>query len=449
MFSWPELSPQGDRAIRSFRGGSARRRRGAQGADIGRGDFCTMPQHPFENPGPDERLLKILHYMKSLRAEDGGVVRAVLNLCRLQAEAGAEVTLVTYNAKDAPADWLEGRPGSPRVIVVDPPNKLQRLSAKSLGVCEEAIRGVDCVHLHAIWSPSNAQLAKICLRLDRPYIITIHGMLDDWSMSSKIAKKRLFLRMFGRSMIERAAAAHCCSEEELRQSRKWYPKGKPVVIPLAVDLGPFREPPGREPAERAFPVIADGTPLVLFLSRLHPVKGVDLLIDAMALLRERSVASRLVVAGTGDEEIVEQLKQQTTRQGLGDRVHFVGMVRGVEKVSLYEAADVFVLPSLHENFGFVLPEALATRTPAITTRYVGLWDELERGGGVLVADRTPEALAGAIQELLEDPERRERMGEAGREWVLGHLGGREVINAFLDCYRDAVEGADSQPTPKP
>ena len=381
--------------------------------------------------------VKVLHYMKRIRAEDGGVVRAVLNLCRLQAEAGAEVTLMTFDSKDAPSDWIEGAAGKPRVIVVDPPNRLQRLSRRSLEVCKEEFGRVDCVHLHAVWSPSNAQLASLCRRLDRPYVITIHGMLDDWSMSVRKGKKRLFLGLYGRSMIENAFAAHCCSEEERRQSAKWYPKGNPVVVPLAVDLAPYKVLPGRSPAEQAFPEIVGEAPLILFLSRLHPVKGVDLLIEAVGLLRDRKKPCRLVIAGAGDEEHAQFLRSIVERLGLWDRVSFLGMVRGVEKVSLYQAADVFVLPSLHENFGFVLPEALAAMTPAVTTRFVGLWDELERGGGVVVADRDPEALAGAIGRLLADPASLSRMGESGRQWVFDHLGGEQVIGSFLDLYRRA------------
>ncbi|MCB9846854.1 MAG: glycosyltransferase [Phycisphaeraceae bacterium] len=382
--------------------------------------------------------MKILHYMKSLRVEDGGVVRAVLNLSRLQAEAGAGVTLVTYNAKDAPPGWRGGEPGLPRVVEIPPPGRLQKLGHDALATCEREISACDCVHLHAIWSPSNAQLAKLSRRVGRPYVITVHGMLDDWSMSLKRTKKRVFLWRTGRAMLKNASAVHCCSAEELRQSQKWYPGGRPVVIPLAVDLAPFRELPGRGPAEKAFPQLFDGKPLVLFLSRLHEVKGVDVLIDAVARLRGQGVECRLAIAGTGDEALTAALHMQAERLDLRAVVSFLGMVRGAEKVSLYEAADVFVLPSLHENFGFVLPEALAARTPAITTRFVGLWDELERGGGVVVTDREPNAIAGAIKSLLADPERRQRMGESGRAWVFEHLGGAQVIEEFFACYRRAM-----------
>jgi len=388
----------------------------------------------------ERNALKILHYMKTLRVEDGGVVRAVLNLCRLQAEAGADVTLITYDSKDAPQAWLDGAPGAPRVVTVAPPNKRQRLGPQAIETCRREIDAADCVHLHAIWSPSNAQIAAQCRAAGRPYVITIHGMLDDWSMSIRRLKKRLFLALYGKKMIEGAYAAHCCSEEEKRQSHRWYPKGKAAVIPLAVDLAPFRELPGPGPAEAAFPQITSGQPVVLFLSRLHPVKGVDVLIKAIASLKARGVGCQLVVAGAGDEEHTRFLHGVTAEQGLEDAVHFVGMVRGVEKVSLYQAADVFVLPSLHENFGFVLPESLAAETPAVTTRFVGLWDELEQGGGVLVADREPDTIAEQVARLLADADLRRQMGRSGRAWVFEHLGGKQVISAFLDLYQAAADG---------
>jgi glycosyltransferase involved in cell wall biosynthesis len=390
--------------------------------------------------------VKILHYMRAVRAEEGGVVRAVLNLCAVQARAGLDVALVTFDPKDVPAEWRSGASGLPRLIVIDPPSRpLSRLGPGAIRAADEQIRRADIVHLHAVWTPSNVQLASLARRAGRPYVQSLHGMMDDWSMSTSTLKKRLFLALGGRNMLERAAVIHCTAELEREQSPRWFRHSQRVVVPLIVDLEPFRSPPGRGPAQRAFPAVRTNEPILLFLSRIHPVKGLDILIRAVDLLRARAVPCRLLIAGGGEPDHVAAPRALADQLNLTDRVHFLGIVSGAEKVSLYQCADLFVLPSLHENFGFVLPEALAVGVPCVTTRSVGLWSELEQGGGAVIADRTPEGLAEAIAPLLADPARRRAMGDAGRRWVFENLDETRVVAKFRDLYQSAL----APPAPRP
>ena len=123
---------------------------------------------------------------------------------------------------------------------------------------------------------------------------------------------------------------------------------------------------------------------------------------------------------------------------LNGAAHFVGHVGGALKISLYEWADVFVLPTSQENFGLVLPEALACRTPVITTKGVDIWPELEASGGAVIVDAEPSTLAKEIKAMLEEADRRKQMGERGRQWVMERLTPQVIVYAYESLYREVA-----------
>lgn len=381
--------------------------------------------------------LRVAHLAAPIRLEQGGVVRAVLDMAGALAAKGHDIAIATWDATDVPKHWNHGRASVPRIVLIDPPGTLGKATPKAAETLTRLFRSADAVHLHTPWEPVNTHAAAICRSLGTPYILSIHGMLDEWSLAQSALKKRIYLALTARKMLERAHAVHCTAEAELTQSRRHYPKGNPVVVPLVMDLEPYRNLPGPELARQAFN-IDPSRPTVLFLSRMHHKKGVHILLSAAALLRERNITPQLLIAGTGDEEYTARIQEQIRELNLGDQARLLGMVKGLEKISLYQAADVFALPTSQENFGFVLPEALACATPAITTKGVDTWPELEASGSTLIAEQTPEAFAQAIAALLGDPDRRDRMGEAGRRWVLSALDPDTVARRYADLYAAAA-----------
>lgn len=385
--------------------------------------------------------MRTLHFLNKIRTEDGGVVRAVLDLCGGLAAAGVDVTLVVSDATDAPQSWKDGAPGTPKIELVDPPTgALKKLPKSSLHRIEELIRDMDIVHLHAVWNPANLQIAKIARAQRKPYIASTHGMLDDWCMSQRMPKKKIFLAMGGRRFLEEAARAHFTADGERAQSMKWLPKGQAAVIPLMFDLSEFDELPGPGPFVAEFPdALEDGVPTLLFLSRLHYKKGVEVLIDAVEILRERGKPARCLIAGSGDDKYEAQLKAKVEQAGLGSEIRFLGMVVGKAKVSLFESADVFILPTSQENFGFVLPEAMACRTPVITTKGVDIWPELDACGGAVIVKQDATEIADAATKVLADPEKAQQMGDAGREWVFATLDAAKVVSKFIGLYQNVID----------
>jgi glycosyltransferase involved in cell wall biosynthesis len=213
-----------------------------------------------------------------------------------------------------------------------------------------------------------------------------------------------------------------------------------VVQACAIDLAPYAYLPGPELAREAFAQLSHDCQKILFLSRLHPKKGVNLLLQAVALLQSKGVPAELLIAGPGDKDYLKQLKELATQLGVQSTTHFLGMVRGELKLSLYQLADVFVLPTHQENFGLVLPEALVCGTPVVTTRGTDIWRELADAGAMIV-DNEPAHLAGAIEKLLASRDLRIQLGKQGREYVSNWLAEDKVQAGYEQMYRDTVQRA--------
>lgn len=381
--------------------------------------------------------MKILHYKPTIRLEEGGVVRAVLDLCAEMARAGHDVTLATTDATDVPESWKQGQPGCPLVVHV--PGRRFPAGLLGRGPFGAALAEADVVHLHAVWQPTNLQVARVCRRVGTPYVVSIHGMLDDWTIAQKHLKKRVFLAMGGSAYLAKAAAVHATAEAELSQAGKWLGGAPGVVVPLIVDLSDFRGLPGPEPARAKFPQIRTDVPRLLFLSRVHPKKGVDRLLRSCALLRDRGVAFQLLIAGTGDEGYVRQMHRLRDELRLGEQVEFLGFVSGVEKVSLYQASTLFVLPTSQENFGFVYFEALACACPVVTTKGTDTWPEIQGSGGGVIAGEEAGPFAEAIAGLLgEGGEAIAARGERARAWTLEHFDPSRILRAYEALYERAA-----------
>lgn len=382
--------------------------------------------------------MRILQYIRRIRMAEGGIVRSVVDMCSGLAAHGHQVRLITYDDADAPERWSDPE-SRVRAVQIDPPTLPGELFTRAgFRPIAELVDWADVIHLHAIWTPSNIQIASAARKRGKPYIASLHGMLDDWALSIKGAKKRLFLRLWSRRYLYNAAVVLCTSEVERDQSRKWIPRAKIEVLPLVVDLTDYETLLGPLPAREAFPTLFGGPPVVLYLGRLFMGKGIEALIEATALLKNRGVDMRLALAGGGDPSYESGLRDLAERRDVNDRVDFLGLVFGRTKISLYDAADLFCLISEHENFGLVIPEAMACSCPVLLGPGVQIHREVVDSGGGRVAEPTPEAVADAIADILGGEADREAMGRRAREWVFDTLGTSRVVRRYEEIYRAAM-----------
>ena len=378
--------------------------------------------------------MKILHYCARLRLVDGGVVRAILDLTTALSKSGKTVTLMATEGED----WPHHDTGVQSMLTGTFDRAPIRFSAAKLQSLTTHIEEADVLHLHTPWEPANIQLAKVAQNCGTPYVVSVHGMLDDWCMKQRTFKKRLFLLLGGRKFLHNAAAIHCTAEAEAMQVKRWTPAGKHVVVPLVFDPSVYLNPPPTSDPDKYWPPRSEERQIVLFLSRLHKKKGVELLLRAAAEVAQNHGA-RFIIAGSGVSEYERHLKKLASTLGLDQRVEFVGFVEGDRKTSLFRAADIFVLPTSQENFGLVIPEALACGLPVITTKGVDIWPELEKSGGAMIVGANVIEVASAISTLLDDTKKRIEMGSAGRTWVEQSFSGEAVVNRYVDLYHRIMD----------
>jgi glycosyltransferase involved in cell wall biosynthesis len=395
------------------------------------------------------RQTKILHFLASTNtAVFGGVPRAAMDMASRLAARGHPSTILTADTEETPTAWLHQECGGPAVhddaLPLVRKVTLSRipgvtLSHAGMRTVRAELQRCDVVHLHCVWQIGAIQIARMARAMGKPYVISTHGMLDDWCMAQGKGKKAAFLALGARAMLEKAAYIHSTATGEFAQSRKWYPQGNGAILPYIIDLQPFHELPGRALARERFAFLRDTTiPTVLFLSRLHYKKGCEHLVQAAALLKHRGIDANFIFAGTGDEPYIASLKQMSDHLGMSDRVRFVGPVRGAEKLSLYQNADLFVLPTSQENFGLVYIESLACGTPIVATKGTDIWQELDSSGCCTISDQHAGALAQTIGLRLADREGLVAMGAKARPWVFKTFGEDILVPRYEQFYARAA-----------
>jgi glycosyltransferase involved in cell wall biosynthesis len=352
--------------------------------------------------------VRILHvvptYLPARRY--GGPIHSVHGLCRALAARGHEVSVATTNVDgDKTSNVPLGMPVDlDGVKVTYFAASFRRLywSLSMHKALAAAMELYNVVHLHSVFLDPTRAAARAATRAGLPYVISPRGMLvRDLIDEKSTLVKTAWLRLVERKNFAQAAAIHFTSQREWDDAKEiGIPLPSPFVVPNAIDLPPLRNVP-RDDAT------------ILFLGRVTWKKGIDLLIESLMHVEN----ARLVVAGNDDEKYVPRLRELAERIGVADRVEFRGSVGGEEKEILLAKATILALPSLSENFGNVVLEAMAAATPVIVTPQVGLADEVRRANAGIVVERDAVKLGAAIGELLHDPQRRTEMGERGRQTV--------------------------------
>ena len=387
--------------------------------------------------------MRILHYMQAIDFRHGGPPRAVVDQVATMKARGHLAGLATTVVEDVPDDWLNDDAqagGAPEVVRLPPVGgRLNRLSAEGVRLAKEVVARYDVVHLHGVWETSNLQFAAACRAVGTPYVVSLRGMLDDWAMNQKSLKKRLYLAFGGRRFLEGAASVHCTAEYERIQSKARFGRARSAVVPNLVDLRPYFDLPSPDLAKAEWPALTRKGLKVLFLSRLHPGKGVDMLIDAVAEMRRRKLDVELIIAGNGEPEYEKFLRARATDAGIDQNVTWTGFISGDVKLSLFAAADVFALPTMQENFGFVMYEAMAAGTPVVTTDLVDTRDEIAASGGGVVIPRTVGDFVQALSEFASGRSDAAAMGVIGRKWTLENLSADRVAGAFEKLYDSCVD----------
>lgn len=385
-----------------------------------------------------ERPLRIAHVYNWLDPAIGGPPRVIVGLAAGQQRMGHEVVLISSDRPGAaPVEALlraHLSPVPPRTTVRP---KFFR-AVLNRGRLRRALRGADIAHLHGIWPPVSLLASQICRGLGIPYVLAPHGSLHGSALRERPLRKIVGMWALGYGeMVRQAAAIHALNDEE-RQGASW------VTLPDRVEVipnGVFPEAFERRPAPGTFRVGRPGlgdAPYVLFLSRLHPGKGLDLLGDAFAQVARARPDVHLVVAGD-DHGARADLEVRAARHGYGARLHLVGRLDGEQKDAAFCDAAVYCLPSRHEGFSMAITEALAWGRPVVITATCHFPQVGEEGCGVVTA-LDPDELAAGLLRVLGEPAAGEAMGARGRDLVLRRYTWPAIAARTTDLYRSILEG---------
>jgi glycosyltransferase involved in cell wall biosynthesis len=382
-------------------------------------DCLLVKSHDFQ----------VIQTIGSLQRSTGGPARTVTSLADALGKAHIPVTILSNDQVPSVLDSLV-KPQCDLVKSVlagtsGSDSRLKQASFRAVvkHYCSRHLSTV--LHDNGLWLPTNHAAAAVARKLAIPFIVSPRGMLEPWALQNSALKKRFALWLYQYRDLKSAKVLHATSMQELEGFRKLGLRQPVAVIPNGVELSSGSGAPTSG-------VPGDGSRTALFLSRIHPKKGLPLLIDAWG--KVRTAGWRLVIAGPDEGGHKAEIEALIQAHGLEGVIHFSGEVDGPEKTALYRSANLFVLPTHSENFGVVVAEALSYGLPVITTKGAP-WSHLIDYRCGWWVDPTVEGLQSALSEALALPAAQlAEMGMRGRDYVQRY-DWNMIAAQMLDVYR--------------
>ena len=362
--------------------------------------------------------MKVLHVATGLSDEASGITVVVKSLVQAQRSIGLTSGIVALNGTttdDPEADRLGGSGDYPRLraggrIAASPGLR------RALGRCD-----ADIFHTHGLWRMPNVYPGQAAARLGRPMVVSPHGMLAPEALAFSKAQKLLFWHAVQRRALSALTCWHATSEAEYEDIRRFGQRQPIAILPNGIDVA-------------GAPSVTARAQEVLYLGRLHPIKGLDLLLKAWARVEVWHPEWRLRIVGPDEDGHTSDLTALAVRLRL-QRVVFDGPLFGAAKRAAYRRASLFVLPTRNENFGIVAAEALAEGTPVICTKGAP-WEGLEthRCGWWVEPDAA--ILAETMASAMATPESAlSEMGARGHAWMARDFAWDRIASRMTEVYR--------------
>ncbi len=356
----------------------------------------------------------ILHYIPSLDRSSGGTT-AYMQL--LAAELGNLVDL-----------YIVTHPSQNPVMVANA--RVCFISASLFGGMQKKWCRLlneihpNIVHINGCWMPQCACVQWYAQQMGYRVVLSPHGMLEPWIMARHYWTRKLpALWLYQKRAVAKADCLHATAESEKENLLKLGYNRNIEVIANGIDVDSIAIKP-----------LWKRNRQILFLSRIHVKKGIEFLLEAVAVLKERLQSYTVYIAGEGDTAYIDQLRAKAQSLGIGQLVKFCGGVYGDEKWRLFRQSDVFVLPTYSENFGIVVAEALACGTPVVATKGTP-WEELQTYRCGWWTEIGTQPLVDALNVFLSlDEQELEVMGENGRRLVEEKYSVKNMAEAMVRLY---------------
>ena len=381
--------------------------------------------------------MRVLHVITGLWKDTGGPSEVIPAICTAMADAGADVTLATL-AGDSAQSVEDAAAHGVRVWKFPPSFR------HTIWYSRELHRGIqqlasehDIVHIHGIWQFPDWAAAAAARHAGVPYVITPHGSLQPARLKKSSLKKWVSAVLADRAMLNQASCLHATAPDEADAFRLYGYRGPIAMIPNGIT------PAGRIEPDRAASLDAafrrdfpetQGRRLLLFLSRIEPIKGVTTLARAWAECARQYPDWHLVVVGPDERSHVQEVLAILRDGGVLDRTTITGPLYGDRKTAAYLASELFVLPTHSENFGLVIGEALSHRVPVITTTGAPWPGIVEHDCGWWI-EPSHNALTGALREALPLPRAAlAAKGDRGAAWIARDFTWEVESRLLLETY---------------
>ena len=382
--------------------------------------------------------MKLLRLIRSLNPTGGGPIEGIRQITPHLATLGVRTSVASLDPPDAP--WLQDQPFE--AIGLGPvtggygyhrglPSRIQALA-----------RQHDAVIIHGIWQYHAFATWRALRGSNIPYFVFTHGMLDPWFKRTyplKHFKKWAYWPWADYRVLRDAQAVLFTTEQERQLARQsfWLYRANERVVGYGTSAPPGDVDLQREVFLQRFPHLR-GKRLLLFLSRIHPKKGLDLLIESFAAVAPSDPCLQLVIAGPDQVGWQAALQQRAAELGIAERLTWPGMLSGELKWGAFRCAELFCLPSHQENFGIVVAEALACGLPVAIAEPVNIASEVEQAGAGLVHADTVDSTTQALLQWLKLPQaERVAMGDRAAQLFSDRFDLASVARQLLPLLRSA------------
>lgn len=388
--------------------------------------------------------MKILQIVPSISLIYGGPSQMVLGLAPALVKEGVKVTILTTDSNgdngQKSLDVLLNRPiqkdGYEIIYFRCSPFRRYKFSLDLLNWLKQHAREYDLAHIHALFSPVSSFAARICRQEKLPYILRPLGTLDPADLHKKKQLKQVYAALLERPNLAGAAAIHFTSNQEAKVSERFGVKTHDLVLPLGVI------PPQQQSHNNLLEKfkIPQNISLLLFMSRIDPKKGFDLLIPALEKLLSQGLKFHFILAGTNpqDPSYEEGIQKQIQNSLLHSHTTITGFVTGELKSALLQIADLFVLPSYYENFGIAVAEAMVAGKPVVISDGVHIWHEIHNSKSGWVTKTEVESLTNALKEALQNPEECKNRGNNARNYALENYSWDAIARQLIQEYQKLI-----------
>lgn len=374
----------------------------------------------------------VVHIIASINTTQGGPSRSVPGLCDALSACDIDVILVSQKtASECDDDLITPVNQRIKTHLIDSHKRFGQTCSpgyfKQVSAIITKEKGT-IVHSHGIWLQCNRQAALCAQRLNLPHIVSTRGMLEPWALSHNSWKKKPVWFLWQKQALRQATAFCATSDQEAETIRALGFRQPVAIIPNGVNFTLDTKQTGSHRTTR----------VALFLSRIHPKKGLSNLVNAWSQVRPPGW--KVVIAGPDENGHLAEIQHEIEILGLDNCFEFIGVTDGAEKERLYREADIFILPTFSENFGIVVAEALVAGVPVITTKGTPWQDLVTHNCGWWV-DIGVKPLADALRHAtaLSDTQLA-TMGQNGREYVVSRFGWKEIGQKMAAFYDWVLNG---------